>query len=537
MTRHTRRVIAICAALALAGGVIFYAALAQGIGVTTDPARFIDAARSLAAGQGLVLRSTGEAEPLTHHPPFYPALLALIAHVGGIEVLAAARGLHAALLGLNALGVGLAVQHLAPRSRWLPPLGVFFTLGSITLLRLHSLALSEPLFVLLGLGGLALLAVYLDSGGRGWLIGAAVAVGLAALTRYAGAAAVLAGALAIVAWGRGTLQRRVMIAAGWAGSALLPLAIWTARNLHTAGSAADRRLALHPVGLDHLRDGWAAVSGWALPWIRAEDVRGVALVVVVAGLILWGRGHAGGNIGRGPVLARVLALFGPVYLGFLLVTISLVDAETPLDERLLAPIYVAGLVIALWIAGRGRRGLVALIAAAYAANMIVLAAGFLDHISREGQGYTGRAWQESALMAQIEALPPDTLIYSNGPDAIYFLTGRAAWRIPAERQAGTLEPNPDYAAEVAQMGARLAAEGGVMAYFETIDWRWYLPAAAELTARLPLRAAITVPDGALYRLAESEATQSNGAICSKMTAARLCSQSDALNTISTGGET
>ena len=104
-------------------------------------------------------------------------------------------------------------------------------------------------------------------------------------------------------------------------------------------------------------------------------------------------------------------------------------------------------------------------------------------------------------MALLEKLPADTPVYSNGRDAIYYLTGRRTLDVPAKFIRGTGQPNQQYEVEVEKMGADLRQHHGVLVYFNTLPERWSLPLAGELKSQLPLVAVATELDGSIYNLA------------------------------------
>jgi len=89
--------------------------------------------------------------------------------------------------------VGVATKRVTSS----PSAGILSSLlmpASPTMIEVHSWALSEPLYMFLGLVGLWLLSVALSSGGKGSFVVSAVAVGLAFLTRYIGGTLVATGA-------------------------------------------------------------------------------------------------------------------------------------------------------------------------------------------------------------------------------------------------------------------------------------------------------------------------------------------------------
>jgi hypothetical protein len=50
------------------------------------------------------------------------------------------------------------------------------------------------------------------------------------------------------------------------------------------------------------------------------------------------------------------------------------------------------------------------------------------------------------------------------------------------------------------MRADLRENNGILVYFSTIDWRFYLPSEAELKSQLPLKVVVSAPDGTIYKV-------------------------------------
>ena len=85
-------------------------------------------------------------------------------------------------------------------------------------------------------------------------------------------------------------------------------------------------------------------------------------------------------------------------------------------------------------------------------------------------------------------------LYSNAPDAAFFVTGRPALAIPVEKDYLTGKANPRYAEE-------LAALRGYIAYFDAITFkRSFQPTRAELEASLLLEVVAQDEVGTLYRI-------------------------------------
>lgn len=102
-------------------------------------------------------------------------------------------------------------------------------------------------------------------------------------------------------------------------------------------------------------------------------------------------------------------------------------------------------------------------------------------------------------MASIRRLPITTPIYTNGPQAIYYLTGRPAATIPWKVDLVAGRENARYADELAELHDRLASDTAVVVYFNRLADRWWLPSEEKLREALPLVALTRSSDGTVYR--------------------------------------
>jgi len=489
---------------ALAGMLWLAHATRHGIGVAPDSVSYIEAARSLGAGHGVSTSQENSAEvrPLTRFPPLYPAAIAAIAWLGP-DSIDAARWLAIALLGANVVLVSLLVSRSAPGARWLPVVGAVLMASSPEIAMIHGTALSEPLFLLLGFSGLLFLSRQIETPKGLTLLAGSLLIALAFLTRYVGAALVATGILAILLAPGLRLRKRVTNAAAFASIATLPIAIWALRNQLGGASATGRRFAVHPIDGDALTLAIRSIGQWLLAGHGGEVVAGL----LGAGLLLctlhWLRVRT-----ATVAMPRILSFFVLAYLVFLVVSISFLDAATPLNGRILSPVFVATLVLALCgvrAAIRAGRGSVPAILAALLALIFTLAYArdtsewVRDRAAVGGAGFGSLAWRQSETMRRVTEFPADAPIYSNGRDAIYILTGRATRWFPPPVDAETREPRPDYAREIEGIRAALRAQDASLVWFDLISWRWYLPSLSELSQRLPIRRDSRLRDGAIWR--------------------------------------
>jgi hypothetical protein len=520
-------------ALAFLAAVAIWFATGFGIGVTPDSTVYMDAAQNLLNGRGLVaLTASGELKPLTHYPPLYPSVLALLGFLG-FSIDPAARLLNAFLFGANVLLVGIALTCFSRKSFWLPILGALLTLTAPDIAGIHTSALSEGLFIFLAISGLVSLAHFLETKQGTWLVASAGFIGLALLARYVGVVLVFTGVVALLFVNSRNLRRRFVDAVIFGPIACAPMTLWVVRNMAVAGGASDRQFVFHPIGLRQIAAGLSTLSTWLLLGKVRTDYRVMFFVieVLVTALVviyLWTRTRKdtltetddrddvaaermehreGKDLSRMPV---VLSLFIVSYVGFLIFTASFVDADTVLDTRALVPVHVAAILLGLCFTWklfesskeRALRIASVLLALLFVVSYSLRGVSWFLHVRQDGQGYASRAWKESETISKVKNLPSNMRIYSNGYDAIYYLTGRRAIYLPEKINHNTGRPNENYETELEKMRTDLEQGNAVLVYLRTLPERWFLPSEAELVQRLRPRSVEPTADGSIFSVAE-----------------------------------
>ena len=506
------------AGMAVAGAAVILFATVWGAGISPDSISYVQAARNLLMGRGLsVFSPSGELGPLLHFPPLFPVALAAIG-IPGVDPAEGARWLNALVFGANITLVGLIVYRATRGSLWIALLSSWLMLASYTMLVIHSTAITEPLFILCVLLTLLLLDAYIERPRLWLLVSTALVAAMGLMTRYIGGALVFTGAWMLFFLNKRTGRSRLRDLVVFVCVSCLPALLWSIRNLYLAGAASDRKLAYHPVTLQQFDVALDALSRWLVPVRLPGMARGAVvfgeLLVLVA---LWAltvvlsrnRARAGSAEPTSSRLQQAFITIFLAYLGFLILSISFFDAATPLDLRMLSPLFVAGLIVLLCLLDRllhlteNRRvmrpaiiALCALLALSYSISAVAWSVN--NH--NTGGGYASKAWRQSELLDQIKGMPPNTVIFSNGADAIYWLTGRTAYGLPAKKDINTQSVYENYPAGLASVGDRLKKDDGILVYFDLITWRDYLPSEDELTQALPLKLIKKTGAGAIYRI-------------------------------------
>lgn len=434
--------------IALACALLVALATTWGPWGYSDSAAYVATARNLAAGLGPRLPdAAGVLHPNALTPPFYSIVLALGA-AGGLDPLGWARVLNILLAFLFPAAFGLLAAR-AGAQPWLGPLLAALFACFPALFANAASAMSEQLFLCLGFSGLLLLISDRPVSPRRLFLSAGL-VGLAALTRYAGAAFVLA-AVILVWLGAASLpsRRRWGQAALYALGASLPLLLWLGWTLLTTRTLGARSLAL---SAPLLAARWAEFSRQSLEILAAwipYGARGAAFFPAQAKLLaiflLWAAAAAWGWRAAPTGLQRLLLaalVFGPAYLLILALSYLLADIPPDLIPRMYSPLWPAfGLALAAaaqalalrlrhsappWarIVPLGGLFLIVLVNVLYFTPQI---AEMIERGRREGVGYTARVWRESPVFARIRAGLGGRPIISDEPALVLLYTGRGAY--------------------------------------------------------------------------------------------------------------
>jgi hypothetical protein len=452
-----------------------------GFGTSPDSIIYIAGARSLAAGRGFSLPSVaGDPSPIVQFPPLFSAVLSTFGLVG-IDPLDGASILNAALFALNIYLAGLFVYRVTGMRE------AGFIAGALTLtapaiLATHTMVWSEALFLFLVLTSGFATVRYLRQQNYSALLTTLPAALLAPLTRYVGVAVLIAVFCTIA-------RKNVRHGAAFTLAASLGIGGWLMRNHFLTAGLTDRKIVFHPPTSEQL----ALAAQTVLEWFG-----GLLLAVVFVGLLvitMLRRPQQNGT----PQESTFLMDFALTYAGVLALSILFADAHTPLDRRILSPLYLAfSLYTVMWVACNTTRPLrlawrtlAVLVLGLNSWTSIV----WLSVLSNQGIGFSNSLWRSSPTIQFLKShrsMP----MHTNAPDPIFLLVGTPAAMIPRHTDPGTRARNPDYDNQMAQV----KISGGTVVYFRTVTWRTYLPHEDRLQTELGLSRIADLGDGAVYAI-------------------------------------
>ncbi len=478
----------VLALLALIGIFLVLRATPEGLSLSDDSVAYIAGARSMLAGHGYREAWLASDGPVTHYPPAFSSVLALIG-LFGLDPLRGVRFLNATLFGLNIVLLGILGWRMMKSLTAGLLLAALFLVND-SLLRIHAAALSEPLFIFLSLLAFWMFDLYFERDAHWlWLIMCGIFVGSAYLTRYAGLA-LLATFLVALLILHDNWRKRLSSAAILVASVLPWMAGWAMRNETLGGSATNRTLVWHPIAASNFDTALYNVSTFLMPveaWRRElfkfPALFVAAVILILGAVLIWILVKAKRYLSHPTIpslpqkvkenwareiIAFTSGLYVFGYLASILASMSFFDASTKFKPRILSPVYVSLLILLVvfgaWLWSRRREVVIALMLLIFGLSAVGQYAAVTE-LAKGGQGYASFQWYDSKTMAYLRTLPPQVMIYTNQPTAVYLYTRRGAYVLPDRFDPVTTEARPGFDRGVATMQAQIKAGQAVLALF------------------------------------------------------------------------
>ncbi len=494
--------------MAFALGLNFYTTH-QGVGASPDSAVYIGAADSLLLGLGLRVPFGDSANtPLTQYPPLYPLLVALSRSVDN-DPRYSIRILNLLLLSGNLVLFWIYAKRVTFPNKEFASLLIAPLAAGISFLTVHIMAWSEALFLLLGFSGLYLIATASTNriSKRIWI--GSLLLSLSALTRYAGIAFIFTATLFIFFHPKiNTFSLRLRMSSTTLVIGLLPPAIWSLYNQAVYDSAFNRTLSFHPIQPSNISVAIHTIANWFfIPIDWSIRLKAACLVIfLVIGFISLYRLAKKKPIATDWNIPRLLIFFFLMYALFLTFSISFIDANTPLDDRILSPIFFS-----LWLLFgfiiHGYRHLLqtrlvlaaSIILLAYPILSLIWNNSIIQHAHQNGIGFYSKTWQQSETIAWISKNAPRALLFSNTPEGIYLNTGISTLALPKKKDLMKNLPNAEYSQQLRNIGDSVASGKAAIIFFTSIA-SLNLPSQEELIDLVSPIESTTLKDGIVIQL-------------------------------------
>jgi hypothetical protein len=479
------------------------------LGVTSDSVYYIEVSRNIKSLAGVV---NNEGKLVQHWPPFYPVVLAASSSVLCLDCLDSGKYLNAVLIAIFFFIFNLILRR--------NNLNIYLAF-TVNLLLLISMSLqvfimfwSEGLFLMLLLGFIFLFLRWSDLRTSYLLIVSGLMAGLMVLTKYAGIGFVAAALLYLLFFCKDSLKNKSVHIFSFIIPVLAIVLPWIFYTLIAGEGKGIRKFAFHPADSQHLNDLAGTFNQWLVPEPSAIGI--YIYPVLLSALILLILIMAFKNINIKKAFStlsenqvnylKFIAILAFCYIFFLFLSISFFDAQTPMNNRILSPLFpLMVLIIApvfKWIMQTRSlkvTGIIIIIVA------IISQSGYFYKSWHKhflyGTGYTSRAWKNSGTLKKLEDFRGCS-VYTNGVDIFKLYEPEGITEIkglPMRHNPNTLIENPSFNFNLTEMKMSVETGDYVLIYFEKIR-RSYLPGKGELLELFKGFTIIQYPDGfAVFR--------------------------------------
>lgn len=460
-----------------------------GAALSDDSYYYISSARNLLAGRGFDL--------VSNFPPMLPLVLSFFG-LFKLDPLITIRWLNACLFAVNIYLLARVVYSLS-RSYVFSMLAGLLILISSTLIMVHSWAMSEALYITFTLAGILAYTTWHKKGTWQCPLYCGLFFGLAAATRYIGISLLLAGGIVFIFEARKNNRFRIHNFILFSIAGVIPLLLWMIRNELVTGQPTNRVFSWHLMTGSIWVNMLNTVLLWFVPgrFVHGKELYWLGFIILAiiswSGIIIFRQRSRKAvptkeDSQRESIVLIILCMIS--YLVILILSRSFFDVLIPMDERLLSPILMLGLILLVWaLAGQYKCkrwiefGFLAIVCLLLVFTNLIRSAQLVQSYHESGRGYASARDHVSETYAYLRNRP-DTPVYSNAFAAIYFWTGRVTEPLPPSSQ-------------IPEMKADMEETGAYLVIFDSIPVELYGTTQEELTKGLVTQ--IQLSEATIYR--------------------------------------
>ena len=497
-----KKYLIILTVLSLIGAsIIFFVTQNYGVGVTPDSIGYLHVAEQF---------THGETISLTNEPPLYPAALALLSSLFKIDPLSSARIINVILFGLTIFLSGLLYKRYLSSSLIFNIIGIITILVSIPLIPVYLEAWTEPLFILFVTLSLVIFELYSVKKNKASLLLLSLSVALACLTRYPGVVLILMGIMSIVLLTKQKIKTKIFDSFYFVLISSLPIALWIIRNILISGKLAGDRIQAAPSSLwENINSTVISILGWYLPYRNEINPILIAGVFCIIGLSI-GIYYKEIWIENTPNLSwQYPYMFLIAIYIILIITASTLSFSDPVGDRFLSPIFIPFNLLLLYYLlelikpfrlqfGEKKAEYLLIILLIVGIIFPTIRTGnTLLNQRNEGTSYTSKSWRESETVQYFISKLSTCPVYSNGSDAIHFLTGKQVNSVPVKKNGALV------VSSISQLKNNWPNEDNIcLVWFDQITWRKNYFTPEELISITDLRNQVKLKDGTIYYLSK-----------------------------------
>jgi hypothetical protein len=443
------------------------------LGVTTDSVTYLSVSQNISNGKGL----TFDGKFMTFSPPIYPIILSLTSTLLKADHLAVSKYLSAILLFAAILLINLIFINLKVNFRTTFILNLLLITSPA--FSVYLMVWSEPLFISFLLLWYYLTFNWIKYNNRWFLFASGIISGLLIFTRYAGIG--FTGGFILYLFFKKEKNIKIKIANLFSYISVLVsiFCFWIFFTLSLSSNPTGRVLKIHLINLYHIKSFVQTMASWMSPLFYKYSFIIIFILIAILLIVNYKKVR---EIFLALVLNeknKILILTAISYLIFLPCSITLFDNSTPLDNRILAPLFPILLILAIPFIEKitHNRFLylipLVLLLISYIANFYISSKKFYF----DGSNYTGKIWADSDTMKYLRNNHYDGSIFTNGGDVLRLLYSKdnIIYNLPFKFNPVDQMINNDFQKEMAALKDSVVLGKSILAYFNNITWRNYYP--------------------------------------------------------------
>ncbi len=435
---------------------------------------YLEVAQNLAEGKGFYYLSDGKIVPYTFWPPFFPMLIALIQKLFALDVIQASY-----LLRFVLLLYSYFMLYKILKAFRLSPL--FIVTGMLVYwfswtFFLNLVSLSESLFIPLILSSAYYIYRWTEIKFTRYLIFSGIFLGFALLTRYAGLGIWLGHLLLVFIFSKSA--KNAIINAFYLTIPViilfLPWYIYTKQF----SDFFERGWSQHIIGTEHLYQFQVTLANWLVPGFTVYLIFPFTALAFISILLVWKKAF---EILQDKRLL-IPVFFSIVFMFFILISISFIDYDTPLDYRILSPVYIYLLLAGMFVLSEIKKlnfklflFLWLVIVGSHLVNIFEKTSDFVSEIERM-EKLTYSDFIKNVLKNQ------NRVIWSNVTDLLkdYTVNDTFVYEFPVKYDRKSLKENLLFENQMKEMKKKLDSQKGMIIYFFGFEERNFLPSLNDL---------------------------------------------------------
>jgi len=483
--------LAFCAAI-----LMFIILQPNHLGFTPDSMSYLEVTNSIEAGNGV---TNDNGQIVNHWPPLFSILLAFISKITISGVFVAGTILQVSLFYCFIFFNMLVLRELKINFKLIIFSGILLIVSQVSINFIYYL--SEGLFLVLLLLSFYFFLKWLNAEKLKYLLFSAFFCGLVFLTRYAGIGFIGCFLFFLLFLQRGKPAYRFRNFLLFLGIFIIVISPWFLYQSTFDENTVARKFAMHLIPFSKLLDLLITFAYWFLGSTLALVLfLGLVLLYVFQFGKIWFRLQ--------PLLRTIYEkyknvvlfslLFILIYPLFLIVSISFYDAWTPLDNRMLSPVFPFILLLSilfLQILKEKRQMLVLY------STMLFLFLSFSSSVFpiyqnhyENGSGYTKKQWVQSQTLKYLKDKNSDINTYSNGIEIGELHIQRSFQLLPRLSENLNVE----------KMKNEVYSGEAQIVFFKEVNWRNYVVSEQKLKEIFKAEDFLRFEDGFIIRKFISE---------------------------------